>query len=130
MRDMKQVLALSHVRKSYHGVVVLDDVTLGLPYGAKIDVLGPDGMGKSTLLRMMAGLEQPSVGEVRRMPGCSIGILPQEPDLDESKTVLGTIEEGVAETRALVERYDRSPPRRRWIIPRICWKRWAVCKSN
>jgi ATP-binding cassette ChvD family protein len=104
---MRQVLALSHVRKSYDGKVVLDDVTLAFLPGAKIGVVGPNGMGKSTLLRMMAGLEQPSNGEVRLMPGYSVGILPQEPALDEDKTVLGNVEEGVAGTKELVERYNK-----------------------
>jgi ATP-binding cassette ChvD family protein len=103
---MKQVLALSHVRKSYDSRVVLDDVTLACVPGAKIGVVGPNGMGKSTLLRMMAGLEQPSNGEVLRMPGYSTGLLSQEPALDDSKTVLGNVEEGVAETRALLDRYN------------------------
>jgi ATP-binding cassette ChvD family protein len=103
---MKQILVLSHVRKSYDGKVVLDDVTLAFLPGAKIGVVGPNGMGKSTLLRMMAGLEQPSNGEVRLMPGYSMGLLPQEPVLDEAKTVLGNVEEGVAVTRALIERYN------------------------
>jgi ATP-binding cassette ChvD family protein len=104
---MKQILALSHARKSYDGRVVLDDVTLAFLPGAKIGVVGPNGMGKSTLLRMMAGLEPPSNGEVRLMPGYSAGILPQEPVLDEGKTVLGNVQEGVAETRALVGRYNQ-----------------------
>jgi ATPase subunit of ABC transporter with duplicated ATPase domains len=86
--------------------VVLDDVTLAFLPGAKIGVVGPNGMGKSTLLRMMAGLEPPSNGEVRLMPGYSAGILPQEPVLDETKTVLGNMEEDVAETKALIERYN------------------------
>jgi len=103
---MKQVLALSHVRKSYDGKVVLDDVTLAFLPGAKIGVVGPNGMGKSTLLKMMAGLEQPSNGEVMRMPGLSIGLLAQEPVLDEGNSVLANVEEGVAETRALVDRYN------------------------
>jgi len=103
---MKQVLALSHVRKSYDGRVVLDDATLAFLPGAKIGVVGPNGMGKSTLLWMMAGLEQPSNGEVRLMPGYSAGILPQEPALDEDKTVLGNVEGGVAETKELIERYN------------------------
>jgi ATP-binding cassette ChvD family protein len=102
---MKQILALSHVRKSYDGKVVLDDVTLAFLPGAKIGVVGPNGMGKSTLLRMMAGLEQPSNGEVRLTPGYTVGILPQEPTLDEHETVLGNVAEGVAVTRALAERY-------------------------
>ena len=103
---MKQVLTLSRARKSYDGKVVLDDVTLAFLPGAKIGVVGPNGMGKSTLLRMMAGLEQPSNGEVRLMPGHTVGILAQEPALDEDKTVLGNVEEGVAETKALIERYN------------------------
>jgi ATP-binding cassette ChvD family protein len=102
---MKQVLSLSRARKSYDGKVVLDEVTLAFLPGVKIGVVGPNGMGKSTLLRMMAGLEQPSNGEVRLMPGSTVGILAQEPVLDEDKTVLGNVEEGVAETTALIERY-------------------------
>jgi ATP-binding cassette ChvD family protein len=103
---MKQVLALSHVRKSYDGKVVLDDVTLAFLPGAKIGVVGPNGMGKSTLLTMMVGLEQPSNGEVLRIPGYSIGLLSQEPALDDGKTALANVEEGIAETRALLDRYN------------------------
>ncbi len=106
MRGMKQVLALSHVRKSYDGKVVLDYVTLAFLPGAKIGVVGPNGMGKSTLLRMMAGLEYPSNGEIRLMPGYTAGILPQEPALDDRETVLGHVVQGVAETKALIERYN------------------------
>ena len=90
----------------YDGKVVLDNVTLGFLPGAKIGVVGPNGMGKSTLLRMMAGLEQPSNGEVRLMPGYSVGILAQEPALDEGKTVLANVEGGVAGTRTLIERHN------------------------
>jgi ATP-binding cassette ChvD family protein len=103
---MKQILAFNHVRKSYDGKAVLDDVTLAFLPGAKIGVVGPNGMGKSTLLRLMAGLEQPSSGEVRLTSGSSAGILPQEPALDEHETVLGNVAEGVAATRALLERYQ------------------------
>src|SRR6202046_1697109 len=94
------------VRKSYGDKVVLDDVTLAFLPGAKIGVVGPNGTGKSSLLRMMAGTEHPSNGDARLMPGFSVGLLDQEPELDETKTVLGNVEDGVAETKALLERYN------------------------
>ena len=103
---MKQILALSRARKSYDGKVVLDDVTLGFLPGAKIGVVGPNGTGKSTLLRLMAGLERPSNGEVVFAPACTRGILPQEPTLDKGKTVLGNVEDGVAGTRVVLEYYN------------------------
>jgi len=86
--------------------LLLDDVTLAFFPGAKIGVVGPNGAGKSTLLKMMAGLEQPSNGEARLFPGYTVGLLSQEPQLDESKTVLENVQEGVAETKALLERYN------------------------
>jgi ATP-binding cassette ChvD family protein len=94
------------VRKAHGDKVILDDVTLAFLPGAKIGVVGPNGMGKSTLLRMMAGLEQPSNGDARLMPGFSVGLLAQEPELDEDKTVLENVEEGVAETKALLAAYN------------------------
>ncbi len=94
------------VRKAYGDKVVLDDVTLSFLPGAKIGVVGPNGTGKSSLLRIMAGTEQPSNGDARLMPGFTVGLLDQEPELDESKTVLGNVEDGVAETKALLRRYN------------------------
>ncbi len=100
------VYQMRRVRKAHGDKVILDDVTLAFLPGAKIGVVGPNGAGKSTLLKMMAGLEQPSNGEARLMPGFSVGILEQEPPLNEHKTVLGNVEEGVAETKALLDRYN------------------------
>jgi ATP-binding cassette ChvD family protein len=86
--------------------VLLDDVTLAFFPGAKIGVVGPNGAGKSTLLKMMAGLEHPSNGDARLFPGFTVGLLSQEPQLDESKTVLGNVQDGVAETKALLDQYN------------------------
>ncbi len=101
------IYQMRSVRKAHGDKVILDNVTLAFLPGAKIGVVGPNGMGKSTLLRMMAGLEQPSNGEARLLPGFTVGMLGQEPVLDESKTVLGNVEEGVADVKALLAQYNQ-----------------------
>src|SRR3984893_294007 len=98
------IYQLRAVRKAYGDKVVLDNVTLSFLPGAKIGVVGPNGAGKSSLLKIMAGMEQASNGEARLMPGFTVGILSQEPKLNEDKTVLGNVEEGVAEPKKNVDR--------------------------
>jgi ATP-binding cassette ChvD family protein len=87
--------------------VLLDEVTLAFLPGAKIGVLGPNGAGKSTLLRIMAGLDTEFTGDAKATPGVRVGFLPQEPQLDAAKDVRGNVEEGVAETRALLTEFDQ-----------------------
>ena len=100
------IYTLRKARKAHGDKVILDDVTLSFLPGAKIGVVGPNGAGKSTVLKIMAGLEQPSNGDATLSPGYSVGILMQEPKLNEDKDVIGNIQEGVAETKALVDRYN------------------------
>jgi ATP-binding cassette ChvD family protein len=100
------IYQLRAVRKAHGDKVILDDVTLSFLPGAKIGVVGPNGTGKSTLLKIMAGVEPVSNGEARLMPGYTVGLLAQEPQLDETKTVLGNVEEGVAETKKLLDEYN------------------------
>ena len=100
------IYQLRAVRKAHGDKVVLDNVTLSFLPGAKIGVVGPNGTGKSTLLKIMGGVEQVSNGEARLMPGYTVGILAQEPQLNEDKNVLGNVEEGVAETKKLIDEYN------------------------
>src|SRR3954470_17281488 len=85
---------------------VLKDVTLAFLPGAKIGVLGPNGSGKSSLLRIMAGGDTEFTGEAMLAPGATVGLLEQEPHLDESKDVRGNVEDGVAELRGLLDRFN------------------------
>ncbi|MEU8610962.1 energy-dependent translational throttle protein EttA [Actinoplanes sp. NPDC048791] len=101
------IYVLEKARKAHGDKVVLDDVTLNFLPGVKIGVVGPNGAGKSSLLKIMAGVDTVSNGEARLMPGYSVGMLAQEPPLNEAKTVLGNIEEAVAETKAKLERFNK-----------------------
>ncbi|MEX5270781.1 energy-dependent translational throttle protein EttA [Kocuria sabuli] len=100
------IYTMSKARKTVGDKVILDDVTMSFYPGAKIGVVGPNGAGKSTILKIMAGLDQPSNGEARLSPGYTVGILLQEPPLNEEKTVLGNVEEGVGEIKAKVDRFN------------------------
>lgn len=93
-------------RKTVGDKVILNDVTMSFFPGAKIGMVGPNGAGKSTILKIMAGLDQPSNGEARLTAGYSVGILLQEPPLNEEKTVLGNVEEGVGEIKSKLDRFN------------------------
>lgn len=100
------IYTMQKARKAHGDKVILDDVSLNFLPGAKIGVVGPNGAGKSTILKIMAGLDQPSNGEARLAAGYTVGILQQEPPLNESKTVLGNVEEGVAEIKGKLDRFN------------------------
>jgi ATP-binding cassette ChvD family protein len=100
------IYTMVRARKAVGDKLILDDVTMSFYPGAKIGVVGPNGAGKSTILKIMAGLDTPSNGEARLSPGYSVGILMQEPELDESKTVLENVQEGVGPIKAKVDRFN------------------------
>jgi ATP-binding cassette ChvD family protein len=102
------VLSLRNVRKAHGDKVVLDDVTLSFLHGAKIGVVGPNGMGKSSLLKLMAGLDQPNNGDLVRDPEATVGMLQQEPPLTEGRTVLENVEEAVAEVKGKMKRLEEA----------------------
>jgi sulfate-transporting ATPase len=106
--SVSYIYAMHRVNK-FHGPdkQVLADISLSFLPGAKIGVLGPNGAGKSTLLRIMAGLDEPSNGRAELAPGASVALLPQEPELDPSKDVRGNVEDGVAEKRDLLDRFNQ-----------------------
>ncbi len=100
------IYTMRKARKAHGDKVILDDVTLAFYPGAKIGVVGPNGAGKSSVLRIMAGLDVPSNGDASLSPGYSVGFLEQEPVLNEDKNVLGNVEEGVADTKAMLDRFN------------------------
>ncbi|NLS08758.1 energy-dependent translational throttle protein EttA [Nesterenkonia sp. MY13] len=100
------VYQMESARKKVGDKVILDDVSMSFFPGAKIGVVGPNGAGKSTILKIMAGLDEPSNGSARLSPGYSVGILQQEPPLNEEKTVLGNVQEGVGEIYQKLVRYN------------------------
>lgn len=102
------VLSLRNVRKAHGDKVVLDNVSLSFLHGAKIGVVGPNGMGKSTLLKLMAGLDQANNGDIVRDPDASVGMLQQEPPLTEGKTVLENVEEAVADIKGKMKRLEEA----------------------
>ena len=99
------IYQMVRARKAVGEKLILDDVTMSFIPGAKIGMVGPNGAGKSTILKIMAGLDQPSNGEAKLSPGFTVGILMQEPELDETKTVLENIQEGVA-IKAKLDRFN------------------------
>ena len=100
------IYTLAKARKAHGDKVILDDVTLSFLPGAKIGVVGPNGAGKSTLLKIMAGVEKISNGDAMLSPGYTVGMLAQEPELDDSKNVIENVQEGVAETMAMLARFN------------------------
>jgi ATP-binding cassette ChvD family protein len=100
------IYSMVRARKAVGDKVILDDVTMAFIPGAKIGVVGPNGAGKSTILKIMAGLDTPSNGEAKLTPGFTVGILMQEPELDESKTVLENVQEGVGPIKAKLDRFN------------------------
>jgi ATP-binding cassette ChvD family protein len=100
------IYTMKKTRKAHGEKVILDDVTLMFLPGAKIGVVGPNGAGKSTVLQIMAGLQQPSNGEAYLSPGFTVGILLQEPKLDETRSVLENVQDGVRETMDLMARFN------------------------
>ncbi|WP_313675268.1 energy-dependent translational throttle protein EttA [Mycolicibacterium sp.] len=100
------IYTMRKVRKAHGDKVILDDVTLSFLPGAKIGVVGPNGAGKSSVLRIMAGLDQPNNGDAFLSPGATVGILQQEPPLNEDKTVRGNVEEGLGEIKVKLDRFN------------------------
>src|SRR5690606_12752682 len=100
------IYSMVRARKAVGDKLILDDVTMSFLPGAKIGMVGPNGAGKSTILKIMAGLDSPSNGEASLSPGYSVGILLQEPELDETKNVRENVELGVGEIKGKIDRFN------------------------
>ncbi|MET0199436.1 MAG: energy-dependent translational throttle protein EttA [Rhodococcus fascians] len=100
------IYTMKKVRKAHGDKVILDDVTMSFYPGAKIGVVGPNGAGKSSILKIMAGIDQPGNGEAFLAPGASVGILMQEPELDDAKTVRENVEDGLGDVMVQLKRYN------------------------
>src|ERR1700757_2181594 len=119
MPAYQYIYVMKDLSKTYSGGrEVLKDIWLSFLPGAKIGVLGANGAGKSTLLRIMAGEERDFAGEAWAAEGAQVGYLPQEPALDPMKDVFGNVMEGVAETKALLDRFERSAG----ALPKTSWE--------
>ncbi|MDY5585458.1 MAG: ATP-binding cassette domain-containing protein, partial [Arcanobacterium sp.] len=101
------IYSMVRARKSVGDKLILDDVTMAVLPGAKIGMVGPNGAGKSTILKIMAGLDEPSNGEAKLTPGYTVGILMQEPPLNEDKTVIENVREAAGEMFAKIERFNQ-----------------------
>ena len=125
------VYTMKKARKAVGDKVILDDVTMSFYPGAKIGVVGPNGAGKSTILKIMAGLDTPSNGEAFLTPGFSVGILMQEPQLDETKTVLENIQLAFGDINAKMARYNEVAGRDGdRVHRRSCSRRWARSRRS
>ena len=113
------IYQMHDARKAHGSKVILDEVTLSFYPGAKIGVVGPNGMGKSTLLKIMAGLEDVSNGEARLTPGFTVGILQQEPELEEDKTVIENVRLAFGDMLAKIERFNQ-----------VSWRRWESSRMR
>ena len=100
------IYQMVRARKAHGDKVILDDVTMSFLPGAKIGMVGPNGAGKSTILKIMAGIDTPSNGDATLSPGYTVGILMQEPELDEDKTVLENVQQGVKDVKAKLDRFN------------------------
>lgn len=147
------IYTMKKVRKAHGDKVILDDVTLSFYPGAKIGVVGPNGAGKSSVLRIMAGLDKPNNGDAFLATGASVGILQQEPPLNDEKTVRGNVEEGLGDIKVKLDRFNEVAElmatdysdelmeemgrrRRNWTTPRHgtwtrSWSRpWTPCAAR